>query len=73
MKATRLRLPVAEIPTIWLDRSLGDSRFELVQLAPRLPALVPVRVRPEARLSDRLARTVRETDRPSAMATRLAG
>jgi hypothetical protein len=34
IKATRLRLPVAEIPTIWLDRSLGDSRFELVRWLP---------------------------------------
>jgi dolichol-phosphate mannosyltransferase len=34
VKATRLRLPVAEIPTIWLDRSLGDSRFRLVHWLP---------------------------------------
>ena len=34
VKATRLRLPVAEIPTIWLDRSLGDSRFQLVRWLP---------------------------------------
>jgi dolichol-phosphate mannosyltransferase len=34
VKATRLRMPVAEIPTIWLDRSLGDSRFELVRWLP---------------------------------------
>ena len=33
-KATRLRRPVAEIPTIWLDRSLGESNFELVQWLP---------------------------------------
>jgi dolichol-phosphate mannosyltransferase len=33
-KATRLRLPVAEIPTIWLDRSLGESRFDLVRWLP---------------------------------------
>jgi dolichol-phosphate mannosyltransferase len=34
VKATRLRLPVAEIPTVWLDRSLGDSRFRLVHWLP---------------------------------------
>ena len=34
VKATRLRRPVAEIPTIWLDRSLDDSRFELVRWLP---------------------------------------
>jgi len=34
VKATRLRLPVAEIPTIWLDRTLGDSRFQVVHWLP---------------------------------------
>jgi dolichol-phosphate mannosyltransferase len=34
-KATRLRLPVAEIPTIWLDRQLGSSRFDLGRFLPR--------------------------------------
>jgi glycosyltransferase involved in cell wall biosynthesis len=28
-KARRLRLPVAEIPTIWLERSFGESKFQL--------------------------------------------
>lgn len=28
-KARRLRRPVAELPTIWLDRTLGDSSFDL--------------------------------------------
>ena len=28
-KARRLRRPVAEIPTIWLDRTLGSSNFDL--------------------------------------------
>lgn len=34
-KARRLRLPVAEIPTVWLDRPAGDSNFRLVQWLPR--------------------------------------
>jgi dolichol-phosphate mannosyltransferase len=34
-KATRLRLPVAEIPTIWLDRQLGESQFDLGRFAPK--------------------------------------
>jgi dolichol-phosphate mannosyltransferase len=34
-KATRLRLPVAEIPTIWLDRQLGTSQFDLGRFLPR--------------------------------------
>jgi dolichol-phosphate mannosyltransferase len=33
-KAVRLRLPVAEIPTIWLDRRLGESRFDLGRFMP---------------------------------------
>lgn len=33
-KATRLGLPVAEIPTIWLDRQLGESRFDLGRFMP---------------------------------------
>jgi dolichol-phosphate mannosyltransferase len=34
-KARRLRLPVAEIPTIWLDRSFGVSNFAIRAWAPR--------------------------------------
>lgn len=34
-KATRMRLPVAEIPTIWLDRQLGESHFDLGRFLPR--------------------------------------
>lgn len=33
-KARRLRRPVAEIPTIWLDRQLGSSSFELAKWIP---------------------------------------
>jgi dolichol-phosphate mannosyltransferase len=34
-KARRLRLPVAEIPTIWLDRTAGSSRFRLASWIPK--------------------------------------
>jgi len=34
-KARRLRLPVAEIPTIWLDRTDGQSNFRLTAWVPR--------------------------------------
>jgi dolichol-phosphate mannosyltransferase len=34
-KASRVRLPVAEIPTIWLDRQLGESHFDLGRFLPR--------------------------------------
>lgn len=33
-KARRLRLPVAEIPTIWLDRTFGESNFKLGKWLP---------------------------------------
>lgn len=34
-KAHRLGLPIAEIPTIWLDRTDGGSRFLLAKWAPK--------------------------------------
>jgi len=34
-KARRLRLPVAEMPTIWLDRRFGVSSFKLAAWLPR--------------------------------------
>jgi hypothetical protein len=34
-KARRLRLPVAELPTIWLDRQVGVSNFKVAAWIPR--------------------------------------
>ena len=34
-KARRRRLPVAEVPTIWLDRTFGDSNFKMKDWIPR--------------------------------------
>jgi dolichol-phosphate mannosyltransferase len=34
-KARRMRLPVAEIPTIWLDRPAGDSKFKIRKWLPK--------------------------------------
>lgn len=34
-KARRLRKPVAEIPTIWLDRSFGESNFKMSKWIPK--------------------------------------
>lgn len=34
-KARRRRLPVAEIPTIWLDRPAGDSSFQITRWLPK--------------------------------------
>ena len=40
-KARRARLPVAEVPTIWLDRAFGVSNVPTAGLAPPVPSLVP--------------------------------
>lgn len=34
-KARRLRRPVAEVPTIWLDRTIGDSNFDMKAWIPK--------------------------------------
>lgn len=34
-KARRLRLPVAEVPTLWLDRTVGQSNFQMRRWLPR--------------------------------------
>jgi len=34
-KARRCRLPVAELPTIWLDRAFGTSNFKMMAWIPR--------------------------------------
>ena len=34
-KARRLRLPVAELPTIWLDRTMGESNFDTKAWIPK--------------------------------------
>jgi dolichol-phosphate mannosyltransferase len=34
-KARRMRLPIAEIPTIWLDRPAGASNFKLLNWLPK--------------------------------------
>ena len=34
-KARRLRLPIAEIPTTWIDRQFGKSNFKLIQWLPK--------------------------------------
>jgi glycosyltransferase involved in cell wall biosynthesis len=57
-KARRLRRPVAEIPTIWLDRDFGDSNFKLKAWIPKYlrwyrfafgPRLTPEQVEHAAR------------------------
>jgi len=61
-KARRLRLPVAEIPTIWLDRPAGVSSFKVIRWVPRYlrwyrfsfgPRLSVDQVRARARAGER--------------------
>ena len=47
-KARRMRLPVAEIPTIWLDRQAGRVELQGRAVDSRVPALVPLRIRSQA-------------------------
>jgi len=56
-KARRLRLPVAELPTIWLDRKIGSSNFDMRRWIPKYlqwyrfafgPRLTPEQVRRHA-------------------------
>ena len=47
-KARRLRLPVAELPTIWLDRHARRVELQARELDAQVPALVPLRVRAAA-------------------------
>ena len=61
-KARRLRLPVAEIPTIWLDRTAGESNFKLAQWIPQYLRWYRFAFGPPPRPSDQLdpAQTTQE-------------
>ena len=62
-KAARARLPVAEIPTIWLDRQLGESHFDVGRFLPSY--LRWYRFAYGRRLSlEKLAARIDEADRP---------
>jgi dolichol-phosphate mannosyltransferase len=52
-KARRYRLPVAEIPTIWLDRSFGISKFKLWSWLPRYLRWYLYAFGPKKRLLDK--------------------
>jgi dolichol-phosphate mannosyltransferase len=56
-KARRLRLPVAEIPTIWLDRSFGVSNFKLMTWLPRYLRWYRFAFGPKLTLDELRART----------------
>ena len=61
-KARRLRLPVAEIPTIWLEREQGVSNFKVASWIPAVPPLVPLRVRPAAHARTSSSRSSHATE-----------
>jgi glycosyltransferase involved in cell wall biosynthesis len=56
-KARRLRLPVAELPTIWLDRTLGVSNFKLTAWLPRYLRWYRFAFGPRLTVDELLART----------------
>jgi dolichol-phosphate mannosyltransferase len=62
-KARRLRLPIAEIPTIWLDRQEGISNFQVAAWLPKYLRWYRFAFGP--RLSvDELTSMTRPTDKP---------
>ena len=61
-KARRLRLPIAEVPTVWLERTAGQSKFVLAESLPHYlrwfrlafgPRLTLEQVRERAQRSER--------------------
>jgi hypothetical protein len=61
-KARRLRLPVAEIPTIWLDRPTGVSNFKVARWLPKYLRWYWFAFGPRLSL-DRIRRTAGTSDR----------
>ncbi|MDT4957842.1 MAG: dolichol-phosphate mannosyltransferase [Pseudonocardiales bacterium] len=71
-KARRLRRPVAEVPTIWLDRSVGSSNFDLKAWIPKYlrwyrfafgPQLTPAQVAEAAAAIAELNSNLTSTER----------
>ncbi|TAK68420.1 MAG: glycosyltransferase [Actinomycetota bacterium] len=56
-KARRLGLPVAEIPTIWLERHAGESNFKTVEWIPRYLRWYRFSFGPRLTLAELKART----------------
>jgi glycosyltransferase involved in cell wall biosynthesis len=59
-KAKRCRLPVAELPTIWLDRAFGTSNFKMMAWIPRYLHWYRFAFGPKLRPEDIPALTARE-------------
>jgi glycosyltransferase involved in cell wall biosynthesis len=64
-KARRLRLPVAELPTIWLDRPLGTSKFRMAAWIPRYVRWYRFAFGPRLSLDQLRARARKSTGRAS--------
>lgn len=60
-KARRLRLPVAELPTIWLDRTYGVSNFKVAAWLPRYLRWYGMAFGPRLTMQDLNRRTGRMT------------
>jgi dolichol-phosphate mannosyltransferase len=58
-KARRMRLPVAEIPTIWLDRQAGVSNFRVARWIPKYVRWYRFAFGPRLRAEDLRAKKVR--------------
>jgi dolichol-phosphate mannosyltransferase len=64
-KARRLRLPVAEIPTIWLDRRNGVSNFKLAVWIPSYLRWYRFAFGPRVKVEELRARAETRADLPS--------
>jgi dolichol-phosphate mannosyltransferase len=63
-KARRHRLPVAEIPTIWLDRTFGVSNFRLTAWMPRYLRWYAYAFGPKRSLTLSPISTIHQEDQP---------
>lgn len=64
-KARRLRRPVAEVPTIWLDRTFGESNFQLKKWVPKYLKWYRFSFGPQLNLTElraRAAKVARESE-----------
>jgi dolichol-phosphate mannosyltransferase len=72
-KARRVGLPVAEIPTIWLDRQAGVSNFKLAQWIPKYLRWYRFAYGPRLHLSELRDRTASQPTAPVEEELALAG
>lgn len=61
-KARRLRLPIAEVPTIWLDRDSGNSNFRLAKWLPKYLAWYRFAYGPRLNIEQLIAKSAKKRD-----------